>query len=143
VANGNIQNTVSVFAPDGTPRAPLTGLNFPRALAFDAAGNLFVANSQGGTVSVFAPGSTTPTATLTGLNNPSALALDAHATLFVANGLGNTVSVFAPDTTTPYATLTGLNGPSALAFDPHGDLLFVVNTLNGTVTRFTLAYDAQ
>ena len=40
------------------------------ALAFDASGNLYVANYGNGTVSEFAPGSTTPTATLTGLNDP-------------------------------------------------------------------------
>ena len=57
----------------------------PIALAFDASGNLFVANSGDNTVSEFAPGSTTPTATLTGLNDPDALAFDASGNLFVAN----------------------------------------------------------
>ena len=57
----------------------------PDALAFDASGNLFVANSGNDTVSEFAPGSTTPTATLSGLNRPIALAFDASGNLFVAN----------------------------------------------------------
>ena len=43
---------------------------YPRALAFDGSGNLYVANYAQRTVSKFAPGSTTPTATLTGLNIP-------------------------------------------------------------------------
>ena len=38
-----------------------------------------------GTVSEFAPGSTTPTATLTGLNDPYALAFDSSGNLYVAN----------------------------------------------------------
>ena len=56
-----------------------------RALAFDASGNLYVANEGNGTVSEFAPGSTTPTATLTGLSYPVALAFDASGNLYVAN----------------------------------------------------------
>src|SRR5262249_12558301 len=97
-----VGTTVSVFAPGSTtPTATLSGLNKPEALAFDARGNLFVANTggldPGTTVSMFAPGATTPTATLSGLNAPSALAFDAHGTLSVANGsaFSSTVSVFA------------------------------------------------
>ena len=77
---------MSKFAPGSTtPSATLTGLNDPDALAFDASGNLYVANTGGNTVSEFAPGSTTPTATLTGLNDPYALAFDASGNLYVAN----------------------------------------------------------
>ena len=55
-------STVSVFAPGSTtPTATLTGLTGPGALAFDAHGNLFVANTEfnngsylGTTVSMFA-----------------------------------------------------------------------------------------
>ena len=43
-----------------TPTATLTGLTNPRGLAFDASGNLYVANYGNNTVSKFAPGSTTP-----------------------------------------------------------------------------------
>src|SRR5262249_47556216 len=56
----NLGGGVSVFAPGSTtPTGSLAGLNAPFALAFDANGNLFVANSGansgGTTVSVFAP----------------------------------------------------------------------------------------
>ncbi len=98
VAN-NGDATVSVFAPGSTtPTSTLTGLNDPAALAFDAEGNLYVANAGAtatdGSVSVFAPGSTTPTSTLMGLSDPTALAFDAHGTLYVANTLTTTISVF-------------------------------------------------
>src|SRR5262249_42047326 len=108
--NGNLyvanagNNTVSAFhfAYDAngnllpssfTPSATFTGLDGPDALAFDALGNLYVANAGNNTVSVFNNafgvvfgfGSTTPTSTLSGLNGPSALAFDAHGNLFVAN----------------------------------------------------------
>ena len=118
-----------------TPTATLTGLNYPRALAFDASGDLFVANAIGETVSEFAPGSTAPSATLTGLNDPIALAFDARGDLFVANRRANTVSEFAPGSTTPTATLYGLNDPRALAFDARGNL-FVANFAGATVSKF-------
>ena len=89
-----------------TPTATFTGVSGPEALAFDANGNLYVANYYGG-VTVYAPGSTTPTATLTGLNQPVALAFDANGNLFVTNSGNNTVSEFAAGALTPTATLTG------------------------------------
>ena len=142
------EGTVSVFAPGSTtPTATLTGLDVPWSLAFDANGNLYVANTHsdpnyiGTTVSVFARGSTTPTATLTGLNNPRTMAFDANGNLYVANwggSDGTTVSEFAPGSTTPTATLTGLDAPWSLAFDSNGNL-YVGNTGdNGTGTTVSV-----
>ncbi len=110
----------------GPPRATLTGVQDPAAMAFDAQGNLYVAEPTQAAVQVFAPGSTTPTLTLTGLQSPDALALDTHGNLFVADEVANAVYMFSPGATKPTATLTGLNAPSALAFDAHGNL-FVAN----------------
>jgi hypothetical protein len=127
--------TVSEFAPGATtPTATLTGLDEPCALAFDASGNLYVANEgNDGTygVSKFAPWATRPTATLTGLDGPSALAFDANGDLYVANDGNNTVSKFAPGATTPTAKLSGLGGPAALAFDASGDL-YAANDTTGS-----------
>ena len=68
-------NTVSEFdvSQSGSlvPVATLTGVDEPVAMAFDASGDLFVANSVSNTVSEFAPGATTPTATLSGLDDPT------------------------------------------------------------------------
>lgn len=50
-----------------------TGLNGPTGLAFDAAGNLFVANLGGSTVTKYAPGSSTPVTISTGIDQPQAL----------------------------------------------------------------------
>ena len=83
------------LGPPKTPSATLTGLSEPIALAFDGAGNLFVANFNGTTVSQFAPGATAPSARLTGLTGPRALAFDGAGNLYVANYVGNTVSKFA------------------------------------------------
>jgi hypothetical protein len=118
-----------------TPTATLSGLTGPTALAFDAHGNLFVANEGGTTVSEFAPGKTSPTATLTGVSAPRPLAFDSNGDLFVGDYEGTTVLEFAPGSTTPTATLTGLNRPAALVFDHNGNL-FVANYNGTTVSEF-------
>ena len=104
-------------------------------LAFDSSGNLFVSNFNAGTVSEFAPKSTTPTATLTGVYGPEALAFDSNGNLFVANAAGGTVSEFAPRSTVPTVTLSGLAYPSGVAFDSSGKL-FVTNHNGITVSEF-------
>jgi sugar lactone lactonase YvrE len=128
----------------GPARATITGLGEADALAFDAEGNLYVADSGANTVYVFAPGATTPKSKLTGLSFPDALAFDAEGNLYVADSgaNANAVYVFAPGATkpTPAATLTtGVDGPSALAFDAHGNLFVANNDPNGvdnTVSMF-------
>ena len=108
----------------GTPTATLTGLAAPdAAMAFDAHGNLFVANEAGGTVSVFAPGSTTPTRTLTRSCLVPCPGLRCrrqplHCQFQKQDG----ERVLAPGSTTPTRTLSGLNEPLALAFDAQGNL---------------------
>jgi sugar lactone lactonase YvrE len=132
-------DTVSEFTAGSTmPNFTFTlgaGGTDPDALAFDASGNLFVAN--GDRVSEFSPLQGTPTAALTGLDAPTALAFDSSGNLFVtdANYNSTTISEFAPGATTPSATLTGLDAPVSLAFDSSGNL-FVANFRNNTVSEF-------
>ena len=57
-------------------------------LAFDAAGNLFVANASDGTVSKVTPGGTVSTFA-SGFTDPMALACDAAGNLYVANNIFN------------------------------------------------------
>lgn len=85
----------------GSSIATINGFTNVISLAFDAFGNLYVADSGTGTVSEFAPGSVTAKATFsTGLNGPTALAFTKAGDLLVANYAAgvNTgyVSEFAP-----------------------------------------------
>lgn len=102
----------------------------PKALAFDVAGNLYVA--AGRAVRVFAPSGKSPIRIISkGFSHPDVLAFDSAGNLYVA-GYGNpggyVVSVFAPGVSTPNLTITdGLDVPTAMAFDPDGNL-YVANS---------------
>jgi hypothetical protein len=117
-------------------------LDGPAALAFDASGNLFVANSGNSTVAEFpASGMYRDASVLAAagvtLDQPSAMAFDSSGNLFVANASGNSVSEFqAPDFTTGVQiapTPAGFASPSALALDSSNNL-FVANLDGGTDT---------
>jgi len=66
------------------------GIDYPNALAIDHSGNLYVANSNGNTVSIYAPGATTPTRVID-VSSPYSLALDATDNVYVAGGSQITV----------------------------------------------------
>jgi hypothetical protein len=110
---------------------PLTGLtsgiNAPvRRVAYDTAGNLFVAAaSQGYTSSVleFPIGSTSPSRTITtGAANPEDVETDPAGNLFVLNGgTTATVSEYAPGATTPEATTSVAKYGTRLVVDSSDD----------------------
>lgn len=108
----------------------------PTAIAFDASGNVYVANSSGSTcgttdgeptcnvVLVYPPLSKSPSGGITtGIDNPDALAFDSSGNLYVANEGGNTVTVYAAGSGTPSRTISiGIHHPDALAIDADGNL---------------------
>ncbi len=117
--------TVSTFA---------SGFSDPQGLAFDAAGNLYVANDGNNTVSKVTPAGVVSTFA-SGFNGPDGLAFDAAGNLYVANENGNTVSKVTPaGVVSTFAS--GFNLPSSLAFDAVGNL-YVTNI--GTVSKVTPA----
>ena len=129
---------MSEFAPGATtPSATLTGLNGPPALAFDASGNLYVANygrhhgervRSGGHHAHRHPHRA-------GLSRRPWPSTPAATSTWPTWTDSDTVSKFAPGATTPTATLTGLDYPVALAFDPSGNL-YVANWSATTVSEF-------
>jgi sugar lactone lactonase YvrE len=159
-------NTVVAFAPaqlttSGSPAPSVTlsaagqSLNQPAGLAFDALGNLWVANTLQNTVVAFgsgqrgSSGAPDPVVTLsstgTSLSFPFSLAFDAGGNLWVGNFNSNTVEQFpafrlsANGAPSPAVTLSpvglSLYPPVALAFDASGNL-WVANQFANTVVRF-------
>src|SRR2546429_126026 len=126
-------------AGNAVPTAAITGgnagLTQPEVIAFDAAGDLYVANVSNNSITVYAAGTTgnaTPTATIagnnTGLSGPEGIALGAAGHLYVAHNRKNNTPAYPPGApgkapppdATPTVTIaggnTGLNGPTYLTF---------------------------
>lgn len=137
--------------------APFKSLSFPappRGIAFDSAGNMYVAVETGVGVSrieVYAPGWVSGASPIrviqgaaTGLNSPYGLAIDAAGYLYAANNdpAANTITVYAPgaaDNAAPSRTITStgpaLNSPSGLVLDTRGNVI-VVNGGDGLILGF-------
>jgi hypothetical protein len=104
-SSSSSSGSVVVYAAGATSASATitTGIANPRALALDAAGDLFVANQSGsssssssgssGSVTEYNAGSSSPASTITdGVSNPNALALSASGMLFVSNSSGSSSS---------------------------------------------------
>jgi sugar lactone lactonase YvrE len=132
-------STGGALTPAITLTANGNSIHGPMMIAFDAGGNLWVANGnqvnyssvvEFSAAQLAASGSPTPKVTLTpnagSLNQPTGLAFDASGDLWVSNIGGNTVVEFTPSqiassgSPTPSVTVSGasLSGPAGLAFDP-------------------------
>ncbi|MBV8132242.1 MAG: NHL repeat-containing protein [Alphaproteobacteria bacterium] len=134
---------VTKFDARGKPTIFATvGIGNPTGLAFDAAGDLYVANTAGNSVRKFSPpGVDLGNFATTGLNFPQGLAFDGTGNLYVANSGNDTVRKFSPTGIDlgNFAT-TGLNSPDGLAFDSAGNL-YVTNADNtvNTIRKFSPA----
>jgi sugar lactone lactonase YvrE len=163
-AANSLASTISVYgAGSSGGTQPLftlfRGLDVPSGMAFDPAGDLWVANYADSTVVEFAAqdlgnSASVPSVTITSdssgsLNSPVGMAFDAAGNLWVANDVSNTIVEYAkatlaagavsPTGVTPAVTISSgpakiLNGPYALAFDSSGDL-WVGNYDNSTVVE--------
>jgi sugar lactone lactonase YvrE len=123
--NGNIDE----FTPNGVRSTVAFGLNYPAGLAFDQAGNLFVAD--GGAIYKFTPAGVRTTFA-SGLS-PSGLTFDSAGNLVVADGGSGAVYKFTPaGVRTTFAS--GLSQANGLAFDRAGNL-FVSD--GGAIYKFS------
>jgi glucose/arabinose dehydrogenase len=123
------------FAPTGAGRVFASGLNKPRGMVFDGAGNLFASIGGDGTVVKFAPNGTQSLVASSGLGFPEGLAFDSSGNLYVADS-GGALNKIAPDgTVSPVFSMTG-----AFFFGVAVDGLnnvYVADAVGGVVYKFT------
>ncbi|HLI97296.1 MAG TPA: hypothetical protein VKT72_14605 [Candidatus Baltobacteraceae bacterium] len=127
-----------------TPAVTIGGLDAPDGLAFDAKGNLWVA--QASNVVEFAPpftSSSSPVVTISsGLKSPSGIAFDTNGLMYVADKGNNSIVVYPAGSFTPSVTVTrSISGPGSLLNPDEGlvlDTLFVPNVRGNNITEFSL-----
>jgi sugar lactone lactonase YvrE len=132
VAN-SLSDSVSLVLANGIAVKPFsTKVQSPQGVAFDATGNLYVANGATGTITKITPAMVT-TVFATGFKRPQALAFDKPGNLYVADQMTGLVSRVTPaGVTTAFAH--GFTMPSALAFDGSGSL-YVADAFTGIVSK--------
>jgi hypothetical protein len=135
---------VYVIPADSTTFAPVAtitnGINGPVSVTFAPDGTLFVANSTGGNVGMYAPPYTgAPTVITSGITDPRLLALAPNKALFVANRTGFHVTVLPP----PYTTSTSLFVQDArgFAFDASSKA-YISDYANNAILTSNLPYTA-
>jgi sugar lactone lactonase YvrE len=140
--------------------------NSPIGVAVDAAGNLFIGDSDNSTIRKITPGGVVTTfagmAGMTGstdgvgaaarFNGPRGLAIDANGNIYVCDTFNNTIRKITPSATvTTLAGMAGVfgsadgtgsaarfNRPRSIAFGT-GSNLFVTDTANDLIRRVTTA----
>jgi streptogramin lyase len=139
-AQAPFQPSVSVAPNDFTLAVTMGGnstLSTPYAIAIDAAGNVWVANESGSTVTEFSTtGGVLATPAAAGLIGAQGIALDRSGNVWVANTAGNSVIEFTAASnfaTSSSYTAGGIYAPSAIAVDSAGTA-WVANFDGNSVT---------
>lgn len=108
--------------------------DYPSGLAFDRAGNLYVANYDAGTISKVTSNGV-ETLFAVGLATPYPVAIDGDGNIYVGSYDDNEILKFDADGVSNSFADSNLNNPSGLAFDREG-FLYVANNGNGTIWKF-------
>ncbi|HZT22256.1 MAG TPA: NHL repeat-containing protein [Verrucomicrobiae bacterium] len=133
----SLNNKIYEFSSAGNLLGTIssTALNGPDALAFDASGNLFVANF-GGTVAKFDQNGNLINATFASVGNATGLAFDSNGNLYVADSGANAIYKYTPSGNGSLFASTGNNsGPYGLAFDSSGNL-YAAYITSGLIEKF-------
>ena len=117
-----------------------TGLNNPLGVAVDAAGNVYIADSENNAIKEWVVASNTViTLVSTGLNNPLGLAVDAAGNVYIADTGNNAVKKWtAANGVVTTLVPTGLSLPTAVAVDGAGNV-YIADRENNAIEEWTAA----
>lgn len=128
VSGSPIVIPTAAYANPATPERLWTGFRSPVGMAFDAEGNLYVAEWSAGIVFRIDPdGNRTTFAE--GLSGPSGLAIGTDGTIYVASYSSSVVWSFTPEGERS-THVTGLATPAGLSFDRNGRLMIANRRTN-------------
>src|SRR5215469_16832194 len=101
-----ITGAVVVYNALSRARNPLplrtitNGINHPQGISVDRSGNLYVANFESSTVTVYARNGSTPTRTLN-ITNPIDVKVDGSGNVYVASNINEAIYLFPAGATSP------------------------------------------
>ncbi|HEX3369514.1 MAG TPA: hypothetical protein VHS56_08065 [Candidatus Cybelea sp.] len=114
-------NYVAIYCTRGHNQAPIgkitNGISGPEGASVDHKGNLYVTNTNGGTVTEYAPGSSDPSFTYSGLGDPAGVAVDTKQNVYVTSLSPPSLTVFAQGSNTVKLKITNLVFPIDVALD--------------------------
>jgi sugar lactone lactonase YvrE len=117
---------------------PYGGVSYPRGIAFDYQGSIFVAEEQGKVTKLAAPGMA---ATLMGLiPSPLGVAVDSAGDAYVASNVNN--AIFRITASRAMSVFAMVNKPGGLTFDSRGNM-FVSDTERNVVSRIAPTGDSR
>ena len=125
--------------------ATTPALEFPRGLAVDSKGNLYVANSGGNNILVYGSGYVLQKSkTITsGISTPWGVAFDPIGDLWVANNGSNSITEYNAGAQYTITTISnGILSPEALVFDSAGNLWVQNNATYLTAYESARTYGA-
>lgn len=134
IAGSVIAAQTAAYANPAMPEKLWDGFSSPVGMAFDAAGNLFVAEWGAGRVSRIDPAGKRTTFA-DGLSGPSGLTIGPDGTIYVASYSRDEVYRFTPAGERS-VYVTGLATPAGLSFDRSGRLL-IANRRNNQILAVT------
>jgi sugar lactone lactonase YvrE len=141
VADYNAQTIYEYPPAGGSPTTFATGLDYPLGIAFNSAGDLFVANSAlngpGGYISEITPGGVQSTF-VTGID-PVAVAVNGAGDVFESDYHSGNINEYSPSGVFLSTFASGFSYPISMTFDQSGNL-FVGSGYgngNGVITRIT------
>jgi sugar lactone lactonase YvrE len=145
IAMGYVYGTATgpqvTFSP-GTQSLVANGFNFPKGVAVDGSGNVYIADNNNGAVlkQTLSGGSYAPSSVASGLAGPNGVAIDGSGNVYITEeGSGNVYKeTLSGGVYTQSTVVSGLNDPTSLVVDGSGNV-YITEAGTGNVYKETLS----
>jgi len=114
------------------------GLNLPQAVAVDAQGNVYIADTANNAVKEWIPGTQQTAVLVSGLNAPAGVAVDGQGNVYIADSGNHAIQQWNPATQSLAPVVSGLNTPAGVAVDGQGNV-YIADSGNHLVKEWNAA----